>query len=395
MPHHDGAVPTRECPACNETVPTAVFCGSCGADLAAPVDRWSVLLRPRVYVNAHREPIWVPRFASTLFPRIPGKARKPFQLALFAVAVAVVVLAAAKAQGPLIVMAVIGWPLLFVIYVWQSDVFRDVPRRLLVMPMVLGAALGIGSWLAISRVVAGSYGVSTGLSFLLISGVLNVGFLISLSGGVLMLVPAVVVRLSGVPTRESLDGFVLGAFGALWYSTTASATVLAPQFTEGLTERQTVGRLLEDAITYGIANAICTTAAGGVFGLSLWFRAAHRDGRDPRRARLALTICTILAVGTYVGIWGIDSLDLPRAVDVAATIVVSVLALIIVRISVQIAVLHEAPDPGTGDPLLCVHCERVVPDMAFCAACGAAARASSRSSRRLRRESPPVYRTAS
>ena len=66
------------------------------------------------------------------------------------------------------------------------------------------------------------------------------------------------------------------------------------------------------------------------------------------------------------------------------------LALLLVRCAVQIALLHEAPDPATGAPVLCVHCERVVPDMPFCSACGAAARASSRTSRRMRRESPPV-----
>ena len=54
----------------------------------------------------------------------------------------------------------------------------------------------------------------------------------------------------------------------------------------------------------------------------------------------------------------------------------------------ELALLHEKFDPWTGKPLLCAHCDRVVPDMPFCPACGVAERASSRASRRQRRESP-------
>jgi rRNA maturation endonuclease Nob1 len=57
----------------------------------------------------------------------------------------------------------------------------------------------------------------------------------------------------------------------------------------------------------------------------------------------------------------------------------------------QLALLHEAHDEIESDePLLCLYCGHVVPDMAFCPACGVATRASSRSSRAMRREIRPV-----
>ena len=390
MPAADD-IATRGCPACGSTVPAATFCGDCGARLADPVNFWSTLLRPRVFANAHREPIWAPRFSSGLFPRIAGAARAPFRIALILVAIAVVVLSMARINGPLGVMAIIGGPLLFLIYVWQSDVFRDVPARILITAMVLGVALGVGSWLSVGKLVAGSYGVSTGSGLLLLGDQLHVGFLISLGGAVLMLVPALITRMFSVPARESLDGFVVGAFGALWYSTAATTTILAPQFVEGLQEDQSADRLLQDSITYGIAGALLTTAVGGVVGVMLWFR--PRKGRNPRPARTALAVCAMLAVGSYLAVWFLDSLGLPRFVDMTAKLAVAVLALIVVRTAVQIGLLHEEPDRSGGDAVLCVHCERVVPDMPFCVTCGAAARASSRSSRRLRHEFPPVRQT--
>lgn len=390
MTHGDDTPGRRQCAACGETVPAARFCGACGADLDGRVTGWSVLLRPGVFANAHREPIWLPRISSTLLPRIPGRTRKPFRLGMIFVLLAIAFFSAVEKNGPLGVFAVIGWPLIFLIYTWESDVFRDIPARILAVSMMLGVASGVGWWLGSGKFIAGTYGVSTGSSLLLIIEGLNVGFLISLVGGVLMLLPAVVTRLFAVPVRESLDGFVLGAFGALWYSTAAATTILAPQFAEGLIKNQSAARMLEDAITYGVVGPIITIAAGGLLGLLLWFTPDRRDGRDPRRARAALAICALTAFLLYLAVWRVDVMSLPRTVDIPVKLALALLALITVRTAVQIALLHDAPDPADGDPILCVHCERVVPDMPFCVACGSAARASSRSSRRLRQEDRPV-----
>jgi hypothetical protein len=68
-------------------------------------------------------------------------------------------------------------------------------------------------------------------------------------------------------------------------------------------------------------------------------------------------------------------------------------ALLLLRIGLHLALLHEAHDEIRSDePVLCPHCHHVVPDMAFCPACGVATRAASQSSRRERRESRPTSR---
>ena len=70
---------------------------------------------------------------------------------------------------------------------------------------------------------------------------------------------------------------------------------------------------------------------------------------------------------------------------------VAAVALLLLRVGLQLALLHEAHDEIQSDePLLCPHCGHVVPDMAFCPACGVATRASSRSSRTSRRDTRPV-----
>jgi hypothetical protein len=89
---------SRQCPACRCTVPAAVFCGQCGADLEAAVTTRGVMLRPRVFAAAPREPVVVPRMTSSLFPRLPASARKPFRLALILLLGAMVVLSALRAN---------------------------------------------------------------------------------------------------------------------------------------------------------------------------------------------------------------------------------------------------------------------------------------------------------
>jgi len=389
MTVRDDDVITGQCPACHSVVPVAGFCGECGARVGAPVTRLSTLLRPSVFATAHRETLWLPRVSSTLFPRFPGRQRRPFRIGLIVVLIALIVCSLARFTGPAGVFTTIGWPLLFLIYVWESDAFGDIPARIMVAATVIGIATGAGWWLAAGTVLAGNYGVSTASS-LALTKVIDTGFLITLGGTALMLVPAVVGRLFPMTVRESLDGFVVGAFGALWYQTAATTTTLAPQFAEGLMREKSSMRILADSLTYGVATPLATTAAGGLVGLSLWFRPDRRERRDPRRARTALTVCTVVAVAIYVGVWAVDAQGYPRVVDVSLKLGLALLALLTTRGAVQIALLHEAPDPWTGEPLLCVHCERVVPDLPFCSACGVAARASSRTSRRLRHEKPPV-----
>ena len=50
-----------------------------------------------------------------------------------------------------------------------------------------------------------------------------------------MLVPVVVMRMARPRTRESLDGFVIGALGAIAFTAAATLTRMAPQFETGIT----------------------------------------------------------------------------------------------------------------------------------------------------------------
>ncbi len=389
-------VSTRECPACRSTVPEAAFCGHCGANLHAPATKWSMLLRPRIFAAAPREPLPVPHITSTLFPRLAVPARRPFRLALVLLLVAMLGFAALRANMPMGAVAVLGAPVIFVLYLWQSDAFRDIPARALVIAALTGAGTAVVWWVVAGRLLSSSFGVTAAAGQALLNALASAGLTANLGGAVLMVLAPVVVRLLRVPVNDALDGFVIGAVGTLSHMAAATITWMMPQIAAGLLDPEGSLRLFEDAITYGVVDPLISVSLGGLVGLSLWFT-PNRAGPQHRNARTVLTICTVAAAALYAGVWMVDALTPPvlaahqqEFLELAVNLVLAVLALLTARFGVQIALLHGAPGTVTGRPLLCVECEKVVPDMAFCPACGAAALAASATSRRMRRESPAV-----
>ena len=100
-------------------------------------------------------------------------------------------------------------------------------------------------------------------------------------------------------------------------------------------------------------------------------------------------------VAVYAGLGLVDVSHIPQWLQLVIHLSVSMVALLLLRIGLHLALLHEEHDEIHSDePVLCPHCNHVVPDMAFCPACGAATRASSRASRHERREVRPVRQVA-
>lgn len=388
------AVPTLECPVCRTDVPAGAFCGLCGAHLVSEPGDGPQWLRPATFGAAPSESVLRPSVASTLFPHLPNRSRAPFRVGLVLVLAGLVGFALLRMPAALSTVSALGLPLLFLLYLGESDVFRDMPRHALLVAGVLGAALGVGWVLLTGEMVARSYGLPMAAG-IAVHHLLREGIGVPVGGAVLTILPAVVARLLRPPTREALDGFAVGALGALAFAAGSTMTRLAPQFATGLiAHSRPVKGLIVEAGICGVTIPLTAAVAGGLMGLALWFtRPAQTAGQRPWLVRAVLALFALVVVGIFVAVGVADVIGLPQTVMLLLHILMTVVALVTLRLAVQLALLHEAHDPISGEPLLCVHCEHVVPDMAFCPACGVATRASSRSSRRRRRESRPV-RTA-
>lgn len=380
---------SRECPTCHVEVPAVVLCGACGADLDSPAGRWRALLRLRKYAATPTEAVYVPRMSSTFFPRLPSRATRAYRIALVALLFCMTVMAALQWNVLAAVFSVLAVPVLFMLYAWEDDAFID-DRRRMVASVVLGAVIGIAWWWSTGKLLSDKYGVTVAAAQALQS-TLDEGLIVTLIGGALSVLPLPLIRL--IPARESssLDGFVIGAAGALAHMVASYVVWWMPQIVAGLINAQTTSgaRMVEDTLTSGVIDPFTTIALGGMVGVSLWFRP---DPTDPRRgsARAGVIICTLMTAVLYAALWVVDAQNWPGAVELAINLLFTALAVLTLRVGIQLALLHEKRPSGSGEPILCVYCEKVVPDMAFCPVCGAAALAASRTSRNLRHVSPPA-----
>jgi hypothetical protein len=391
-PAPDGweAMATMPCPVCGKTVPRGAFCGLCGAHLIRQHGDGPDWLRISAYGAAPGEHLLRLSLVSSVFPHLPHSSRRAFHVGLAAVILALVVFALLRWQPPLIAISALGLPLLFLIYLHESCVFDDLPVRTLLTTAVLGVGLGVGWALLTGTVVTRTYDLALGAGRT--EGRVWERLAIPLGGAVLMLVPVVLVRMSCPAIRNSLDGFVIGSLGAISFTAAATLTRLAPQLATGLVARdRPVGGLLVEAGIRGVAMPLTAAAAGGMVGAALWFRRRMDMPLRLRGHASAALLPGFVVLIVYAGLGLIDVAQLPQGVQLGLYMVITVLALLALRVVLHMALLREEHAPGSGAPLLCPNCDHVVPDMAFCPNCGVAANASSRSSRNVRRLARPVH----
>ena len=348
------AMATMSCPVCGKRVAAGAFCARCGAHLSPQRGDWAEWLRIRAYAAAPGEHVLRLSVVSSLFPRLPRRCVSAFRVGLAALLVVLVVCALLRWQPPLIALSTVGLPLVFLTYLRLSDVYDDLPVRTLVVTALLAVGLGVGWALLTGPVIAHSYDVTL-LSGMTGGRALWQRLAIPLGGAVLMLVPAVLARISRPAIRESLDGFVIGALGAISFTAAATLTRLAPQLATGVVAHdRPIGSLLIEAGIQGLAVPLTAAAVGGMVGAALWFRRRADAPQQHRWQRLpALLPESAVVLIVYVG-WGlIDIARLPQGVHLGLYLVMTVFALLALRVVLQAALLREEHEPGSGAPLLC------------------------------------------
>jgi hypothetical protein len=383
--------PTMECSVCETDVPAGDFCGLCGCHLKEQPGNGPEWLRWRAFSASPGENLFTPNIVSSLFPQLASGSRTPFMLGLGLLLVALVAATFFRLPGALVTVSALGLPLLFLIYLQEADVYRDVSSATLVGTAALGIGIGVGWVLLTGEMVSNAYDVPLGAG-VAASRVLRDGLGVPIGGMLLMLAPAAIVRLIRSGKREALDGFAIGALGALMCTAAATLTRLAPQFKTGMVARaRPMDGLMVEAGIRGVAVPLTAACVGGLIGAALWFtRPANKKNQHRNYVRLALFLMGVAVIALYAGLGLIDVAQVSQYIQLTVHLAVAALALLLLRVGLHLALLHEQHDEIYDELIQCPQCGHVIPDMAFCPACGAATHAASRSSRAARREFRPV-----
>lgn len=394
---HQIPVATMPCAACHRDVSAGRFCAFCGARLSLSPGRpgWGRGPRPlriRNYAAAPTENVLQPSVVSSMFPHLPNQSRSAFRIALSLVFVVLVAFSALHWYVPMMATAIFAPPLLVVAYLTETGLFRDLSPWVWARTALLGIGVGVGWAVLTNATVAESYSLGLGTEVPTTQLVLD-AVTIPFGALVALQLPAVLVRLTRPPVKESLHGFAIGLLGASMFTLATNVTRMIPEFGQNeVVGDQRLTELLLQAVVRGIAEPLTGMALGGLAGAGMWY--AARPGPD-RRGLLAVG-----ALGMVVSAIAYGSVGLAEAYRVSAYIqflvhiLFAAVAITALRIGLQVMMLHEQHAASFPElPILCTWCQHVVPDTKFCPACGVASHASSLTSRNARRADRPQPRT--
>jgi hypothetical protein len=362
--------PLVTCPYCGMSVPAGDFCGHCGAHLTT-----ASTTRRHAFAALPSEHVAQLSIVSTLFPHLAHRRGGAFRWALVSGGAAVLLLAALHLFAPAAVMAIFLLPVLYLLYLYEVEVYEDEPWLVIGATMIAGAALGY----AFTSFSGGA------VSQLNLTGDKENAFVLA---GVAIPIVAQALMLAGPlflyvlrdRFREPLDGLTFGAASALGFTLASSLTAIWPLINGPL-----VGsgapldwslRLLRIGILVALVNASTT----GIVTAAVWLqRYDRRRGGRPRTTNTLATL--IVATGTQVvlGILSIVVSDL--VAEVAIRLAATLALLLYVRLVIHQALLVEGAEHEIGPDAQCPECHRIVPTMAFCPSCGAARAAASKQGR--------------
>jgi len=353
--------PLVNCPHCQMVVPVGDFCGHCGAHLVT-----ASTSRTHAFAAVPSERVAHPSIISTLFPHLPHRRGGAFRWALIAGGTAVLLLASLHLFAPATVAASFLLPVLYLLYLYEVEVYEDEPWLLIAATMITGALLGYA--------VASYSGEA--LSRLNLTGdrenaFVLAGVAIPIVAQALMLAGPLFLYLFRPRYREPLDGLTFGASSALGFTLTSSLVAFWPLIGGSLVASGAPLdwslRLLRAGILVSLINASTT----GLITAAVWL---HRY--DRRRAGLPWTtsiLATVVVAAVAQVVIGMLGFAIPDLVGSTALLLIATLALLLyVRLVIHQALLVEGAEHEIGPEAPCPECHRIVPAMAFCPACGAA-----------------------
>jgi RsiW-degrading membrane proteinase PrsW (M82 family) len=333
-------------------------------------------MRAHAYAADPRESLFAPALISTLFPHLPPRRATLARWVLLIGVLAVVGIALGRYAPIAIVLGAALLPVLYLIYFVDVAVYEDEPVIVLVLTFIAGAVLGAAMSLGFYRTLIGQRSLSlTGgpsSSYVLLTAVL-----LPLLGQLLMLVGPLILFLIRPRFSDILDGLVFGVASAMGFAASQSVVYAWKTITGPLQRGGGVFDWALPTLRVALLTPLLYAAATGLICAAIWLR------RDPRVRQRPHTLATSLwfailaaAVGQVAPSLLTDLIPGPTRSFVWYLLAAAGL-LLLARIGLHMGLLEKGAEAeGVADMVRCPTCQRLTPDLAFCAECGVALRAS-------------------
>ena len=370
------------CDHCAHDVPDGVFCTRCGAHQGTQAELGA---NPKTRVHRYAahpaEHVVQPSVFTTLFPHLGQRKIHEFRWAFAAGLAGILILYVAGLITAAILAATLLVPVLYLIYLYEAQVYRDEPATVLGFIIGGGAAIGLVLTL-IERAVNNPYasvgnplrnaGVSAGT-------VLFLGLVVPVVQEALKPLPAILL-----PNRtdfpETVDGLVFGIAAGLGFSVAESLVAFSSALTS-LPAHMTPGNWIYELATLAVFQPLLQGSATGMVVATIW---RYRRGRLGRRELGGVAVAVVAHVAFALGTLLLkDLLVNPLFILVWQAAVVGGL-LIYVRYLLHHALLEEAAHMGFAETV-CPNCHMHIVASGFCPNCGVALTAAPMAVKRARK----------
>ena len=352
------------CEHCAHDVPDGVFCTLCGAHQGTTQQVGDPKRRLRHFAAHPGEHVLHPGVFTTLFPHLGQQKVHEFRWAFIAGVVAIFILYFTGLITAALLAAAFFVPVLYLIYLYEAQVYRDAPAP------VLGFTIGGGIILGIIVTLI-TDGFTNPLT-LGITGVYDAGALVLLAIVVPIIqeivkpIPALLLR--GRPAfRETVDGLVFGVAAGLGFSI-AETLVRFSRVLGNLPLHTNPGNWIYSLLTLSVLLPLLQGSATGAITAALWRMGRGRaGGREIGAIVLAFAAHIAFVLASQLlqtNAWT------PLLVLFWQAMVVGAL-LIYIRYMLHHALLEESAHLGFAETI-CPNCHRHIMAAGFCPNCGKA-----------------------
>jgi len=369
------------CDHCAQDAPDGVFCTRCGAHQGKTLEARKAKSRVHRYAAHPGEHVAQPAVFTTLFPHLGQHKIHEFRWAFIAGLVGIAILYAAGLITAAILVSAFLVPVLYLIYLYEAQVYRDEPA--LVLGFTIGGGVVVGIVVTLfERVIYNPFSYPPnpfGAASVSIGAVLILGLVVPVIQEALKPIPAFFL-----PNRadfpETVDGLVFGIAAGLGFSL-AETLIGFSAVLASLPPHVAPGNWIYDLATLAIFQPLMQGSATGIIVATIW---RFRRGRLAGRELAGVAIAVVAHVAFSTGSVAMKELATnPLFVLLWQALIVGSL-LIYIRYLLHFSLLEEAANMGFAETV-CPNCHMHIVASGFCPNCGMALSAVPGSVRRSRR----------
>jgi RsiW-degrading membrane proteinase PrsW (M82 family) len=354
------------CDHCGKQVPAAVFCTNCGAHQGLADHGIGAQERPQHFAAHPGEHVAQPSIFTTLFPHLGHRKINEFRWALLLGFTLVVVLVATGLLTAAVVVSLLLVPTLYVVYLYEAQVYRDEPVLMLGATLGGGIVLGLAVTIISERVIGGSLG-STGVP------IVSDGVILPVIQLVVMPIPALLLGV--LPQfRDTIDGLVFGVTAGVGFAL-AEGIVGYWNIFSFPPNQPDPSFWIYPITSLALLIPVLHGSTAGAITATLW--RSSRTGSGRWVSRFGLPIVLVAVIAFYAGGQILDNHGVGQLIVLLYQAALIVLVILYIRHLIHHSLMEEGQDLELR-AIVCPHCHHHVMAAGFCPSCGVALSASPR-----------------